>query len=163
VRQSAGYISVQSELGQGAAFHVYLPATEGMPAADLSQAPVARGSETVLLVEDEDGVRRFLVTILQNHGYRVLQAAGGEEAIRTCNECPYRIDLLITDVVMPRMRGPELAARLQSLYAQMRVLYISGYTDPPITEQADFGIGSHYLQKPFAQDVLVRAVRDALG
>jgi PAS domain S-box-containing protein len=163
VRQSAGHISIESEPGQGAAFHMLLPAVQGAPAVEAPPAPVVQGSETVLLVEDEDSVRRFLVTILRNHGYQVLQAAGGEEAIRTCRESAGRIDLLITDVVMPRMRGPELAARLRAMSSDLRVLYISGYTDPPIGETTDFGAGSHYLQKPFAQDALLEAVREALN
>jgi DNA-binding NtrC family response regulator len=163
VRQSAGYISVRSELGRGATFTVHLPAIEGVAAVEVCPALLPLGSETVLLVEDEEGVRRLIATILEQHGYRVLEASGGEEAIRTYHACPHGIDLLITDVVLPRMKGPELAARLQAEHSDMRVLYISGYVDPSIGKQAGFGGGSHYLQKPFATDALVRAVREALG
>jgi PAS domain S-box-containing protein len=162
VRQSAGHISVSSDLGRGAAFTVRLPTAEGIAAADGSSEPVAKGTETVLLVEDQDDVRRLLVTILKNHGYRVLHAADGDEAIQMALECPLGIDLLVTDVVMPRMRGPDLAARLQALQTKMRVLYISGYTDLPTASQLADGGGVHYLQKPFAKDALIRAVREAL-
>jgi PAS domain S-box-containing protein len=163
VRQSAGYISVQSEVGRGAKFTVHLPAIEGVAAVEAGPAPLPVGSETVLLVEDEEGVRRLIATILEQHGYRVLEAAGGEEAIGTYRAYPHSIDLLITDMVMPRMKGPELAARLQAEHSELRVLYISGYADPSSGKQVGFGAGSHYLQKPFATDALIRAVREALG
>jgi CheY-like chemotaxis protein len=163
VRQSAGYISVQSELGQGATFTVHLPAIEGDTAVEALPAPLPVGSETVLLVEDEEGVRRLIATILEQHGYRVLEAAGGEEAIGTYRTYPHPIDLLITDMVMPRMKGPELAARLHAEHSELRVLYVSGYADPSIGKQVGFGAGSHYLQKPFGTDALIRAVREALG
>jgi two-component system, cell cycle sensor histidine kinase and response regulator CckA len=91
-----------------------------------------------------------------------LEAAGGEEAIRMFHAFPDRIDLVITDVVMPRMKGPELVAHLQSQHPEIRVLYISGYSDPSNVEEAALGAKSHYLQKPFATDALARAVRDAL-
>lgn len=164
VRQSAGYISVNSSPGLGATFTVHLPTVDGIAHAEItSVAQSGSGHETVLLVEDEETVRNLLATILRNHGYRVFHAANGDEAIRTCRNQRDRIDLLITDVVMPHMRGPDLAAILQGQQANMKVLYISGYTDPPITNSTSFAAGSHYLQKPFAKDALVRAVRVALG
>jgi CheY-like chemotaxis protein len=166
VRQSGGYVSIQSELGRGATFLVHLPAVE-LAAVAASPEPVPTsspaGGETVLLVEDEDGVRRLVAAILEQHGYRVLEAAGGEEAIRTFEGCPDRIDLLITDVVMPRMKGPELVAHLQAQHPEVKVLYISGYSDPSNAQQVSLGTGSHYLQKPFGTDALARAVRGALG
>jgi two-component system, cell cycle sensor histidine kinase and response regulator CckA len=162
VQQSAGHISVHSELGRGATFTIHLPAVDGTTPVEAASEPFVKGSETVLLVEDEEEVRRYLITILRSHGYRVMHAADGEEAIRKFHASADRIDLLITDVVMPRMRGPELASRLKILHSEMKVLYISGYTDPLITDPASFGAGSHYLQKPFARDALVRAVREAL-
>jgi PAS domain S-box-containing protein len=161
VRQSAGDISVQSELGRGATFIVHLPASEKVPTTNEPDGPAPGGSGTVLLVEDEEGVRRLIATILQQHGYRVLEAAGGEDALGMIKQCGDRIDLLISDVVMPRMGGPELAAQLRELRPEVTVLFISGYTDPSITDQVVL-TGSHFLQKPFAADALVRTVGEAL-
>jgi PAS domain S-box-containing protein len=161
IRQSAGHISVESEVGHGTTFTVLLPASEGVVAPALSAEPVLSGSGSVLLVEDEEGVRRLIATILEQYGYRVLAAPDGVEALRVFEECGNRIDLLISDVVMPRMRGPELAAQLRRLQPGMNVLFISGYTDPSITSQV-VSAGSHFLQKPFAVDELVRAVSEAL-
>jgi len=159
VQQSAGHISVQSELGRGTTFTVHLPAVEQpVETVEASADAVPAGSGTVLLVEDETEVRRLIAMILEQHGYRVLEAAGGEEAILTHEACPDRIDLLITDVVMPHMKGPELAVRLQSRQPDLKVLYISGYPD-----RAGFRGQEHYLQKPFATEALVQAVREALG
>ena len=115
----------------------------------------------MLLVEDEDEVRRLVATILEQHGYRVLAAPDGEEALRIFEQCGHRIDLLISDVVMPRMRGPELAAHLRRRQPLINVLFISGYTDSSITSQL-VSEGSHFLQKPFAVGALVRAVNEAL-
>jgi PAS domain S-box-containing protein len=162
VEQSGGHISVQSERGRGAAFTIYLPAIRAKQELVLIKEAVPKGNETVLVVEDEEGVRLLIVRILQSHGYEVLQARGGDEAIRLFNERSGRIDLLITDVVMPQMKGPELAAHLKGLHEGMKVLFISGYTDPQITNVAELNSGSYYLQKPFERDALTRAVRDAL-
>jgi PAS domain S-box-containing protein len=162
VEQSGGHISVRSELGHGAAFTIHLPAKQGALAVEEPPVQGLKGDETVLVVEDEDGVRLLMVKILQSHGYRVLSANGGAEAIHACHEFPDRIDLLITDVVMPVMRGPELAANLQPLQPGIKVLYISGYPDPLITDGVAFGADSNYLQKPFERNAFVRAVRDAL-
>jgi PAS domain S-box-containing protein len=163
VEQSGGHISVQSEQGCGATFTMYLPAIRGVQEPATPKEEIAKGNETVLVVEDEDGVRHLIVKILQGHGYEVLQAGGGDEAIRIFKERSGRIDLLITDVVMPQMKGPELAVHLKGLNDGMKVLFISGYTDPKITDAAELSSGSFYLQKPFQQDALARAVRDALS
>jgi PAS domain S-box-containing protein len=162
VRQSAGHIYVQSEVGCGTTFTVRLPAVEGVAELEASDEPVPAGSGSVLLVEDEEGVRRLIATILEQHGYRVLAAPDPEEALRMYEQCAHRIDLLISDVVMPRMRGPELAAHLRERQPEMNVLFISGYTDPLIANQV-VSAASHFLQKPFAVDALVRAVNEALG
>ena len=161
VRQSAGHISVESEVGYGTTFTVLLPATEGVVAPEVTAEPVLSGSGSVLLVEDEEGVRRLIATILEQYGYSVLAAPDGVEALRIFETCGNRIDLLISDVVMPRMRGPELAAQLRRQQPEMNVLFISGYTDPSITSQV-VSASSHFLQKPFAVDELVRAVSEAL-
>jgi PAS domain S-box-containing protein len=162
VEQSGGHISVQSEVGHGSTFTIHLPTIPGTAAAAILPDRAATGTETVLVVEDEEGVRLLVAKILQNHGYRVLQASGGEEAIRVFQEHSGRIDLLITDVVMPQMRGPELAARLQVLQSGMKVLFMSGYSDPFASDGKALKAGSMYLQKPFERDALARAVRDAL-
>jgi two-component system cell cycle sensor histidine kinase/response regulator CckA len=162
VEQSGGRISVQSELGLGATFTIHLPTIREAAIVASPLPEVAKGNETVLVVEDEEGVRLLIVKILQSHGYRVLQASGGDEALRVFDEHSGRIDLLITDVVMPLMRGPELAARLRVLHTGIKVLFISGYTDPLITDGAALNADSSYLQKPFEKDALARAVRDAL-
>jgi PAS domain S-box-containing protein len=162
VRQSAGRIIVQSEVGRGATFTVFLPAVEAAAVSQDVAKALPAGSGSVLLVEDERDVRRLAATILESHGYRVLTAADGEEALRMYDRCGHPIDLLISDVVMPRMRGPELAAQLRTRQPEMRVLFISGYSDPSIASQV-VSAASHFLQKPFAAEALVRAVSDALG
>jgi PAS domain S-box-containing protein len=162
VEQSGGRISVQSDLGLGATFTIHLPTIRQVPDVAIQPGEAVKGDETVLVVEDEEGVRLLIVKILQGHGYRVLQASGGEEAIRVFKDHVGQIDLLVTDVVMPQMRGPELAARLRLLHAGMKVLFISGYTDPLITDSSALSADSSYLQKPFERDALARAVRDAL-
>jgi CheY-like chemotaxis protein len=162
VRQSAGQISVESAVGSGTCFTVRFPAIDAVVTEEPPSEPLPAGSGTILLVEDEQGVRRLIATILEQQGYRVLTAAGGEEAIRIFEEGKERINLLISDVVMPRMRGPELAAHLKARQPDVNVLFISGYTDSSIPDQI-CSAGSHFLQKPFAADALVRAVSEALG
>jgi len=162
VRQSSGSIQVQSEIGRGTAFTVRLPAADRAAAAAAHVEPVSMGSGTVLLVEDEDGVRELAGTILKQHGYRVLSAADGQNALDLFDRCPQSIDLLLCDVVMPRMRGPELATRLRARQPAIKVLFMSGYTDPSIANHA-VAAGLKFLQKPFAADTLVRAVHETLG
>jgi PAS domain S-box-containing protein len=162
VRQSAGHISVQSEMGRGTTFTVRLPAIDAVAAMEATEGPVPAGSGNVLLVEDEEGVRRLIATILEENGYRVVAAGDPEEALRKYEQCAYRIDLLISDVVMPRMGGPELAGHLRKRQPDLNVLFISGYTDPSIRNQV-VSAGSHFLQKPFAADALLRVVGEALG
>jgi len=127
-----------------------------------SEEPVPAGNGSVLLVEDEEGVRRLIAATLEKHGYTVLAASDPDEALRLYEQFEHRIDLLISDVVMPYMRGPELAVLLRERQAGLNVLFISGYTDPSITNQV-VSPESHFLQKPFAMDALLRAVSEAQG
>ena len=162
VRQSGGHIFVDSAPGQGACFSIYLPVTRetDSPRAGTVGGGPDVGSETILLVEDEDEVRRVLNQILASKGYRVLQAASGEEALVISRLHRGAIDLLLTDVTMPRMKGPELAARLLAERRETRVVYMSGYneellsdgeSEPPIC-----------LNKPFSSQTLGRTVREVL-
>jgi PAS domain S-box-containing protein len=161
VRQSGGNIFVDSAPGQGTCFSVYLPATaerESAGAGETASGPDS-GTETLLLVEDEEEARTVLRQILAGKGYRVLAAASGDEALTVAGELREAIDLLLTDVTMPRMKGPELASRLLPGRPQMRVIYMSGYNEEPLLG----GEGAPLcLQKPFSAQTLARAVRGVL-
>ncbi len=165
VRQSGGHIWVYSEPGQGTTFKMYLPrekrpVLQRQPKQD-SRAPKP-GAETVLLVEDENGVRVLVREILRQSGYRVLEAADGGEALRVCQEHEGKIHLLLTDVVMPVMSGRELAERAGALRPDLRVLYMSGYTDNIVIHHGVDSRQTDFLQKPFTPGVLARKVRDIL-
>jgi PAS domain S-box-containing protein len=162
VQQSGGHISVSSAPNRGASFSVHLPAAEKPAPKEQLPEPPEKGTGTILLVEDQTEVRRFVAAVLNSYGYRVLEASDGEEAMRICQSPGPRIDLLVTDVVMPRMRGPELAAHVHAAYPDLRVLYISGYTDLAITGQIASEPGSDYLQKPFTPHALARKVHEIL-
>src|SRR5262249_14722019 len=123
----------------------------------------AVASETILLVEDEEAVRRLARGLLERRGYRVLEAPNGAEALRVAAEHSGPIDLLITDIVMPWMRGRELAARLSAARPQIHILYISGYTDGSIQESGELEPGAAFLEKPFSSEALARKVREVLG
>jgi two-component system, cell cycle sensor histidine kinase and response regulator CckA len=162
VRQSSGHIWVYSEPGSGTTFKIYLPGTGELA----SQREVAvqtdlSGSETILVVEDQPEVRRLAVTVLEQYGYRVLHAAGGEEAIAVAREFAGAIHLLLTDIVMPGMKGPALAEQLASNRA-IRILFMSGYTENAIAHRGILGAGSDYIQKPFTPESLAKKVREVL-
>jgi PAS domain S-box-containing protein len=164
VKQSGGNIWVYSEPGRGTTFKVYLPRVDA-PAADIKRRPVsvmATGSETVLLVEDEEAVRRLADRILRSAGYKVLTAAGGSEALLLCEKHDGVIDLLLTDVVMPHMSGRELAERLAKTSPKLKVLYMSGYTDNAIVHHGVLDPGTRFIGKPFAAAELTRKVREVL-
>jgi PAS domain S-box-containing protein len=160
VRQSNGFVTVDSEVGHGATFHVFLPlAVEG--AAEATAEPlvnVTGGSETVLLVEDEENVRDLAREALELYGYRVISAAAPDEALALGDDVHY--DLLLTDIVMPQMRGSELARRIGELRPGVKTLFMSGYS----AGEAPFGKEQPlpFLPKPFSVDALARAVRDVL-
>ena len=163
IRQSHGAIRFDSELGKGTKAAVYLPLeadmcefTEAEP-----QPQPAGGAETVLVVEDEARVRKLIVDVLSTHGYRVIEATRGEEALRLA-KASGAIDLALLDVVMPEMSGPNLAKRIQPDFPGMRVLYISGYTDEAVIHHGIDESRVGFLQKPFLPDALLRKVREVL-
>ncbi len=165
VSQSSGYIWVYSEPGHGTTFKLYFPATaQGAEQAQISEHPELTlcGTETILLVEDEAGVRNLLTQVLEDKGYKVLAAANGPEALRLDRTFDGRIDLLLTDVIMPEMRGPQLGAELLARHPGMLVMYMSGYTDNALMHSGSLPDGTMFLQKPFTPDVVLRRVREVL-
>jgi two-component system cell cycle sensor histidine kinase/response regulator CckA len=166
IKQSGGNISIHSEVGQGTTFKVYLPRVDNTASRleTLPQnTPPRNGHETVLLVEDEDAVRRMAQEILQLNGYKVLDASNGKEAIRVTEEYSGNIDLMVTDVVMPQIGGRELAEKLSLTRPRMRVLYMSGYTDDAIVHHGVLGGLAAFLEKPFTPDALALKVREVLA
>jgi PAS domain S-box-containing protein len=166
INQSGGHIWVYSEPEQGTIFKIYLPRTdEAVESGDLDQVPAQslRGSETIMLVEDEDMVRELARHVLTENGYRVLAAQHGEEALQVCERHKGPIHLLLTDVIMPYgLNGRELAERLALLCPEIRVIYMSGYTDNAIVHHRVLDPGVNFLQKPFVTDTLVAKVRQVL-
>ncbi len=165
VQQSGGFVSVTSEVGHGTTFKVYLPhaarvATGIGSVADVPPRP--RGAETILLVEDEDCVRRLARRVLARQGYCVLEARNGAEALVLAGGRDTTIDLLVTDVVMPVMNGDLLASKVRGLYPEMRVIYMSGYADGDMVRRGLLDPEMHFIQKPFTPDILARKVRDVL-
>jgi len=164
IKQSGGYIWVYSEVGIGSTFKVYLPCVEApieLPSLNGFQ-PARRGYETVLLVEDEDGVRALMRQVLHKHGYNVLESRHGGEALLTCERHQGKIDLLLTDVVLEQMSGRELAERLLKVRPEMKVLYVSGYADDAIVHHGVLNAGMAFLQKPFTTEALARKIRYVL-
>ncbi len=164
VTQSGGEIWVESEVGSGTTFHVSLPRVAGLaPQAERSVAssPVG-GSETLLLVEDEEAVRRLLSRQLEALGYHVLSAGSAEEATRVWERNRHRVRLLVTDVIMPGRSGPQLASDLLVSAPELKVLYVSGYTNSSIAERGVLAPGTEFLQKPFEADALARKIRQVL-
>jgi len=166
VKQSKGYIWVYSESGRGTTFKVYLPrSNRDVPLEAVSAAvtvPVKMASETVLLVEDEAGVRRFSKRILENAGYRVLEAVNGDAAEKLFAEHAASIDLVVTDVIMPGCGGPELLGRLHLQAPALKALYMSGYTEKSAAHKAGIDRGLPFVQKPFTAAEFIRRVREAL-
>jgi PAS domain S-box-containing protein len=167
VKQSGGFVEVESAPGEGAAFRIYLPRHHGLsaavsPAALAEPVAAAQHGETILLVEDEAVVRRLAREILEQTGYVVLEAPDALEALAIAQSHPEQIDLLVTDVVMPKLNGRELAERLTRVVGDLRVLYTSGYTDSEIVQDGTLLPGTAFLQKPFTVAQLVEKVRQLL-
>ncbi|MGH9432301.1 MAG: PAS domain S-box protein, partial [Terriglobia bacterium] len=165
VKQSGGFIWVYSEPGQGSTFKVYLPAVRDAAPAGRSMAPELRpagGHETVLLVEDEDALRFMVREVLSAAGYNVLEATEGDEALKIARRHELPIDLMLTDVVMPRMNGHELAEKLECLHPETRVLFMSGYTGSAIVQHGILSSDELFIQKPFTPSSLMKKVRGIL-
>jgi PAS domain S-box-containing protein len=166
VRQNDGAIFVYSEPGRGTTFKVYLPRVRGAWEAERFPAAVTvdlpRGTETVLVVEDEPGVRAVILRTLREQGYTVLEARHGLEALHLGTQPLEKIDLLLTDVVMPQVSGREVAENLTRAHPELRVLYMSGYTDDAVVRHGILSEGAVFLQKPFTPDVLAHKVREVL-
>jgi two-component system cell cycle sensor histidine kinase/response regulator CckA len=165
VKQSGGHIEVYSEAGHGTAFKVYLPRADQGTAATRSAAAnteVPKGKETVLLVEDEAGVRNLSKFVLESNGYKVLEAGHGQEALDVAERHDGAIHLLVTDVVMPGMSGRQLANSLCQVRPGTRVLFMSGYTDEAVLRHGVIDASPAFLQKPFSPIGLARKVREVL-
>jgi CheY-like chemotaxis protein len=164
VKQAGGHISLESEVGQGTTIRIHLPALAERPPdrTNANAAATGRGSETILLVEDEEAVRQLTVLSLQRFGYKVLAAASGEEALELMTEKPAEIHLLLTDVVMPGMSGRELSEQLKEKQPALKVLYLSGYTDDAIVRHGILQAEVAFLQKPYSPRTLVTKVREVL-
>ncbi|MFZ0860388.1 MAG: PAS domain S-box protein [Candidatus Sulfotelmatobacter sp.] len=165
VKQSGGYVMVQSEEGRGTTFQIYLPRIEGVAEKHTAPVPHAAvgGTETVLLVEDEESVRQLVRETLAAKGYRVMEAENGESGMAAAAQHDGKIDLVITDVVMPGMGGRELVKQLAQTRPETKVLYLSGYTEDAIVSEGTIESGAAFLQKPFTLQNLSRKVRELLG
>ena len=163
VKQSGGHIWYFSEAGSGSTFQIYLPRVdESSPVEQLSASVPAHGDQTILLVEDEEIVRNLTRQMLLSCGFTVIDVADADDAIAICNGDKRRIDLLCTDVVMPKMSGPQLAAMVVTARPAMKVLYMSGYHDDALLRDDVDSAGLNFIAKPFSFDDLARRVKGIL-
>jgi signal transduction histidine kinase/CheY-like chemotaxis protein len=163
VKQSHGHITVYSELGLGSTFKAYFPSLEksiSLPAARPAGTPLPKGNGTILLVEDEAPLRVLAAESLKRMGYTVMQAGNGLEALAVADHHSGEIDIVVTDVVMPRMGGPELVEKLRQKRPGFAVIFMSGYTDAAVLENANIGAGAILLNKPFSTDLLARRIQE---
>ena len=165
IKQCQGHIRVDSQPGIGTTFRIYLPVGSGSPSGDGVEEDtpsIVRGTETVLIVEDEPAVRKLTRRFLEISGYTVVEAATVADAIRAAESSDGAIDLLLTDVIMPDLSGPELAKRLRTLQPELKVLYMSGYPDEFIARHGLSEAEMGYLHKPFSQEALTGKMRQVL-
>jgi len=164
VKQSGGHILVDSKPGAGSCFKVYLPAIPGSAQQPVSSDPpiAARGHETILLVEDEEGIRKLARLVLQSHGYKVIEAGTATQALELANAHKGPIHLVVTDVVMPQTSGSQLSQHLRVSHPAAKVLFMSGYTDDTIVRHRVLDAQAAFLQKPFTPHALAQTVRDVL-
>ncbi|MFW5868927.1 MAG: PAS domain-containing hybrid sensor histidine kinase/response regulator, partial [Armatimonadota bacterium] len=166
VNQSGGHIHVYSEPGEGTVFRVYLPRVESGEAADLDDEERSRedlrGGETVLVVEDDEIVRKLVTSVLTRHGHTVLSAESAEEALEVAAAHRDGIEIMVTDVIMPGMNGPELAEEMAAHHPDMPVLFVSGYAEEAIMHEGVLDEGIHFMQKPFGPEKLLRRIRSVL-
>jgi two-component system, cell cycle sensor histidine kinase and response regulator CckA len=165
IKQSGGNIWAYSEIGKGSTFKVYLPRVEAEVRSYKPKEPVsmvAGGTETILLVEDEEAVRTMISRVLHGNGYRILEAGNGKEAMEICRQHTGPIHLMVTDVIMPQMSGRELAEQIAPLRPEMKVLFMSGYPDNAIVHHGVLESGTAFLQKPFNLRALEGKVREVL-
>jgi two-component system cell cycle sensor histidine kinase/response regulator CckA len=164
ISQAGGDIDVESEPGEGSRFRIYFPLTQGeaeeLPPLQTDATPV--GLETVLLVEDEPGVRALVEAVLKKLGYKVLVADSGEAALAIWADYPGNIDVLLTDVIMPRMSGGDLAHKLRNANPKLKILFMSGYTDDMIASHGILAGETQLIQKPFTAEALGRKLRSVL-
>ncbi len=165
VQQSGGYVTVYSEPGKGTTFRIYLPAVQddGKPATAPGASPEnTRGTETVLLVEDDPTVRAGASEVLARHGYTVVAAQSPEEALSRASDTGLRLDLVITDVVMPGMDGPALVGRLRELRPGLKAIFMSGYAGDTAVRRRILESDAPFLEKPFSVKGLTRKIREVL-
>jgi two-component system, cell cycle sensor histidine kinase and response regulator CckA len=155
---------VYSEEGRGTTLKIYLPAATGAAeaAAGAGEGPEERGTETIVLVEDDESVRNLVRVMLESKGYDVLAAAGAEEAEQLCAERPAGVDLLLSDVVMPGVNGRVPAERLTAVTPSLRVLFMSGYSDEAVYRHGEISPDASFIEKPFTDRTLARKVREVL-
>jgi CheY-like chemotaxis protein len=160
VRQSGGDINVYSKPGAGTIFEIYLPKSKQYEPVPRPRPRGPRGTETILIADDDDGVRKLVHAVLATSGYTVFEATDGKEALATYTADPDKFDMVLTDVVMPVMNGFELGSRIAEINPERKVLYMSGFRDTPIASAESRR--QPFLEKPFTPDVLLTRVREAL-
>lgn len=166
VKQSGGYIWVYSELGEGTTFKIYFPKVDDKTVADAQFKPSfdsLKGSENILVVEDDLAVRELTCSFLKNYGYNVYEAENGQQALQFCEHYKQTIHLIITDVIMPEMGGRVLADNIATLHPEVKVLFVSGYTENAIVNHGTLDADVAFLAKPFSPSDLAHKVREVLA